>query len=165
MYEEYNCKIATIEEIESRWQTIIDENDNDIRYQIAADEFIKEAKKKTRLTYIGKLNNHIICDATAIIKEEGILNESQNKEGLVSQEMAFICGVRTNKEYENLGYFSKLYKFMEKDLKEKGYNILTLSVESTNSRGKNIYKHLGFTNYLRSEEKSGHILDYYYKNI
>jgi len=33
--------------------------------------------------------------------------------------MAYLAAFRTNKEYEGKGFFSKLYKFMENDLKEK----------------------------------------------
>ena len=41
----------------------------------------------------------------------------QNKDNLVGNNKAYLTVFRTNKEYENKGYFSKLYKFMEEDLK------------------------------------------------
>ena len=42
----------------------------------------------------------------------------QNKENLIGDKKAYLTAFRTNKEYEGEGYFSKLYKFMEKDLKK-----------------------------------------------
>lgn len=42
-----------------------------------------------------------------------------------AKEQAF----RTKKDYDNKGYFSKFYKFMEFDLKSKGFERLTLGVE------------------------------------
>ena len=160
-----NCSIATLKEVKKRWQGIIYDNLDDNRYNLAADEFIEEIKKGTRVTYIAKFNDLIVCDLTVIVKEEGILHESQNTKELVSQDKAFICGVRTDKEFENRGYFSKLYKYMENDLKNKGYKKLTISVENNNTRAKEIYKHLGFTNFMRTENNNGHIFEYYYKDI
>lgn len=168
MQDNYKCKIASIEEIKERWASIIKNNSNNnniYRYYLAEEENIEQVKKETRITYIGVLNNRIICDLTVIIKEEGILNESNNTNGLVNSEKAFLCGIRTDKDYENKGYFSKLYKYMENDLLNKGYKKLTISVEKSNTRAKEIYKHLGFTKYLRTEDKGNYKFDYYLKVI
>ena len=35
----------------------------------------------------------------------------QNKNNLVGEKTAYLTPFRTNKEFENKGYFSKLYKF------------------------------------------------------
>ena len=53
----------------------------------------------------------------------------QNKEGLIGDEKAYLTAFRTNKKFENQGYFSKLYKIIENDLKKKSFWSLTLSVE------------------------------------
>ena len=60
---------------------------------------------------------------------------------------------RTNKEYEGKGYFSKLYKFMEEDLKNKGYTLLTLGVEPKEIRNKKIYNHYGFVEYIKNAKE------------
>ena len=56
---------------------------------------------------------------------------------------------RTNKEYQNQGYFSKLYNFMIDDLKSKGYKKVTLGVEPEEEKNKIIYKKYGFTNLIK----------------
>lgn len=60
---------------------------------------------------------------------------------------------RTNKEYEGKGYFSKLYKFMEEDLKRKGYSSLTLGVEPDEIRNKKIYNHYGFVEQIKNAKE------------
>ena len=42
--------------------------------------------------------------------------------------MAYLAAFRTNKEFQGKGYFSKLYNFVENDLKKKGYTELSLGV-------------------------------------
>lgn len=61
-------------------------------------------------------NNKIIAEATAIISENDL--DMQNKEGLIDNKTAYLSAFRTNKEYQNKGYFFSLYKFMENDLKD-----------------------------------------------
>ena len=62
----------------------------------------------------------------------------------------YLSAFRTNKEYENQGYFSKLYKFMENDLKSKGFKSLTLGVEPKEIRNIQIYFNWGFTKYIKT---------------
>ena len=64
--------------------------------------------------------------------------------------MAYLAAFRTNKEYEGKGYFSKLYKFMENDLKNRGYSELSLGVGPEDDRNIEIYFHLGFRNYIKT---------------
>lgn len=53
--------------------------------------------------------------------------------------MAYLAAFRTNKEYEGKGYFSKLFKFAENNLKERGYKELSLGVGPEVVRNMEIY--------------------------
>lgn len=64
--------------------------------------------------------------------------------------MAYLAAFRTNKEYERKGYFSKLYKFVEKDLLERGYTELSLGVGPEEVRNIEIYFHLGYRDYIKT---------------
>ena len=64
--------------------------------------------------------------------------------------MAYLAAFRTNREYEGQGYFSKLYKFVENDLKERGYTELSLGVGPEAVRNIEIYFHLGFRDYIKT---------------
>ena len=76
-----------------------------------------------------------------------------NSDKLVDDTTAYLTAFRTNKEYEGKGYFSKLYKFMEEDLKNKGYTLLTLGVEPEEIRNKEIYKHYGFVEHIKNAKE------------
>lgn len=64
--------------------------------------------------------------------------------------MSYLVAFRTNKEYEGKGYFSKLYNFMENDLKQRGYTELSLGVGPEAVRNIEIYFHLGFRDYIKT---------------
>lgn len=117
---------------------------------------------------MGILIEEIITECTAIISSNDL--DMQNKENLIGDKKAYLTAFRTNKEYEGKGYFSKLYKFMEKDLKERGFTSLTLGVEPCEVRNIQIYFKWGFDKYIKTcyeyypnGEKT--LVNYYEKTI
>ena len=160
----YICKVATLEEIEERWNEEANKNGNTSIYQEAKNEFINEVKKRNRIVYIGKIKDTIICDLTVILKPEGIKKEAKSNDNIINDTRVFLCAIRTNKEEENKGYFSKLLSYVENELLKQGYKEISLSVEENEKRNKNIYEHLGFTNYIKTEiiEGNGTIYTYHY---
>ena len=144
----YICKIADLNEMNTKWDYEISIHPGDISWSLYKTKFIESAKKGNRVSYYGILNGKIICEATAIF----------------------------NKEEENKGYFGKLYRYMEQDLKSKGFNRLVLGVEPAEVRNIQIYFKMGFINYLKSDyeeyakrsadgESEKILVNYYYKNI
>ena len=119
---EYICKIATIEEMEQNWNYLIEIHPNNNAWKIYKEEAIKNMKEKNTIVYYGILNGTIISEATAFISNTDDTNE------LVNEYTSYLSAFRTRKEYQGKGYFSKLYKFMEDDLKSNGYT--TLAVRS-----------------------------------
>ena len=83
--------------------------------------------------------------------------------------MAYLAAFRTNKEYEGKGYFSKLYRFVESDLKERGYTELSLGVGPKAVRNIEIYFHLGFREYIKTlieqEQDQEDVILFYKKKI
>ena len=127
-----------------------------------------------RIIYLGMIDDIIICEATAVINK--LDYEVKNKSEFVSEDTVYLCAFRTNKEEENKGYFGKLYRYMEQDLKSKGFNRLVLGVEPAEVRNIQIYFKMGFINYLKSDyeeyakrsadgESEKILVNYYYKNI
>ena len=100
-----------------------------------------------------------------------------NSESLVEdKKIAYLTGFRTNKEYGDKDLFGILYKYMEEDLKAKGYTRLTLGVEPLEIRNIQIYFHWWFTNYIKydieefypeddTKEPNRAIVVYYYKDL
>lgn len=163
--KEYICKIATIDEVERKWnyeirrqkqrKTVLEKLRNDAVYQIKNGQSVK---------YYGKLNNKIICETTAIFDE----NIIQNSDELVDDKIVYLCNFSTDKRYRGKGYFSKLFRFMIDDLKNRGYEKFTLGVEPTETKNLQIYQHLGFNNFIKSGRETypdGTVIDVDYYEI
>ena len=144
--DNYKCVIANKELIIKKWNEEISRHNN--------SKLWKEFKKislnnlDTRIVYMGILNDEIITECTAIISLEDL--NMQNKDNLIGNNKAYLTAFRTNKEYQNKRYFSKLYKFMENDLKNRGFKYLTIGVEPCEVRNIQIYFKWGFTKYIKS---------------
>lgn len=98
------------------------------------------------MKYYEILNGSIICEATANLNPKIV----QNSGGLVGDGIAHLSAFRTIPEYQGRGYFSILFKYMINDLREKGYTRLTLGVEPSEIKNRQIYNHYGFTEYIKS---------------
>ncbi len=127
---------------------------------------------RTRVTYYGLLNGKIIAEATAIISS--LDQDMQNKDGLVGFKIAYLTDLKVQKEYQSRGYFSELYKFIENDLRLKGFKTLTVAVEQDDFKAKGISKNWGFTNFIKTGQELctsstsfpiRKTVEYYSKNI
>lgn len=128
---------------------------NDAVYQIKNGQSVK---------YYGKLNNKIMCETTAMFDE----NIIQNSDELVDNKIVYLCNFSTDKRYRGKGYFSKLFRFMIDDLKNRGYEKFTLGVEPTETKNLQIYQHLGFNNFIKSGRETypdGTVIDVDYYEI
>lgn len=162
----YKCLIADKNLLIQKWDKEIKKHNNSSNWI----EFKKISLRNinNRIVYMGILNNEIITEATAIISDKD--KDMQNKDNLINKNTAYLTAFRTNKEYENKGYFSKLYRFMEQDLRNRGFKFLTLGVEPNEVRNMQIYFKLGFTNYIKtSYEKYPNnekiMVNYYRKDL
>lgn len=144
---EYICKIATLEEMNTKWDYEIahagEDEENWIVWKKSSIEHMQEGKS---LPYYGILDGQIISEATAIL--DGSI--AQNSNGLVDEKTAYLSAFRTISEYQGKGYFSKLFWFMLSDLKSRGYEKVTLGVEPEELENKQIYTHYGFTEHIKN---------------
>ena len=146
----FSCKVATRDELLKRWEYLIKihpGNNDWVRYK---ENAVRNYDNGSTISYLGFLDDQIICEATAYIKESAFVGDISNHSGLLNDNMAYLAAFRTNKEYEGKGYFSKLYNFMEKDLKNRGYTELSLGVGPESVRNIEIYFHLGFREYIKT---------------
>ena len=72
---------------------------------------LKHFDEKSTISYLGFLNDKIICEITAYIKDSAFIGDISDSSGLLNDSMAYLAAFRTNKEFEGKGYFSKLYNF------------------------------------------------------
>ena len=123
----FTCKIAPLSDVEKRWDALIKNHPDNPNWYIWKNSNITNNQNNYRISYYGYLDGLIITEATAIISplDTTILNS----EKLISKDMAYLTAFRTDSKYQNQGYFSKLYKYMEEDLKSRGFTKLSLGVE------------------------------------
>lgn len=146
----YICKIATLEELNQKADYEIKIHPNNNMWVIFKERAIKNFQEGSAILYIGLLNDEIICEATAIINYLGFEGDITNPKGLLENDMVYLSGFRTNKEYEGKGYFSKLFHYMTNDLKTRGYKKASIGVEPSEVRNIQIYFKWGFINYLKT---------------
>ena len=144
------CKVATREELIKRWKYLINIHQNKKEWEQYKENAIRNFDAGSTISYLGFLNNRIICEATAYIKESAFIGDINEPSGLLNENMAYLAAFRTNHEYEGKGYFGKLYKFVEDDLRKRGYSELSLGVGPEAVRNIEIYFHLGFKDYIKT---------------
>lgn len=146
--KKYICKIATIDEMETKWNYEIKKNKSP-NWKVWKTESIEHIINGQSITYYGILNDIIICETTALLDKSIV----QNCDSLVDEKTAYLCAFRTIEKYQRKGYFSKLFRFMINDLKNKGYEKVTLGVEPAKTENLKIYKHLGFNELIKSAQE------------
>ncbi len=142
--ENYYCAIADLAEIEARWR---EKEALDSSAAFWKEKAINGFKNGNRIYYYGFLRGKVICEAAALLSED----EVQNGEGLAGGEVVYLSAFKTEEQYRGRGYFSALYKFMENDLKMRGYKKLTLGVEPCEVKNMMIYFKWGFTEFIKTD--------------
>ena len=161
----YVCKIASVAEIGQKWDYEIEnaiDKSNWITWKKSA---IERVENGISVVYHGVLDGKIISETTALFDASVIGNDD-----LTDSHTAYLMAFRTIKEYQNQGYFSKLFKFMIADLKKRGYTRVTLGVEPSEVKNMMIYFNYGFTTYLKTSceiypDGTKIMVNYYSKEI
>ena len=146
----YVCKVANREELLKRWDYLVRIHPNNNSWVVFKENTIRNFDAYNIIVYYGLLDDNIICEMTVYIKPDAFIGDIEDSEGLYSDTMAYLAAFRTDKEYEGNGYFSKLYKYVENDLIERGYTELSLGVGPEAVRNILIYFHLGYTEYIKT---------------
>ena len=146
----YVCKIASIEEMKAKWDYEIE---HAINYKenwiIWKKDNIERYKKGLIIPYYGILDGKTICECTAALNSSVV----QNADSLVNEKTVYLTAFRTISEYQGKGYFSKLFKFMIEDLKNRGYEKVTLGVEPEETKNKEIYFKYGFNEHIKDSKE------------
>lgn len=167
MTESLICKIASLEEMNIKWEYEIAQSKNDKEnWTVWKNQNIESYKQGHIIPYYGILGSNIICEATAMLHPKAV----QNSSGLVDCHTVYLSAFRTNDGFQGKGYFSKLFHFMLDDLRHRGFTKATLGVEPAEEKNKEIYAHYGFTEYIKSGKEyypDGTVIDveYYGKTL
>ncbi len=167
MAEHYICKIASIEEMDAKWDYEIAHSGEDREnWVVWKKQHIEYFKQGYTVPYYGILDGTAICEATAMVNPKAV----QNSAGLVDGRTVYLSAFRTVERLRGKGYFSRLFHFMIDDLRQKGFTKATLGVEPLDVKNKEIYAHYGFTEAIKSGREyfpDGTVIDveYYGKSL
>lgn len=146
----YICKIATLDEMNHKWDYEIENaTDDKNNWIIWKKANIDRFKKNLIIPYYGLLDGKIICECTAVLSPLVI----QNPEDLVDDKKVYLMSFRTIQEYQGQGYFSELFKYMIDDLKKRGYEKATVGVEPEELKNKEIYFKYGFNKHIKDSKE------------
>lgn len=163
----YVCKIANLDEMNTKWDYEINKATHDKgNWIIWKKANLERFQKGLIIPYYGLLDGKIICECTAVISPTVI----KGTEDLIDDKTAYLEAFRTVEEYQGQGYFSKLFKFMIEDLKSRGYERATLGVEPQEIKNKAIYFKYGFTEHIKDApdtypDGTKVFVEYYSKNL
>lgn len=148
--DNYICKIATVDEMNTKWDyEIAKASDDKENWIIWKKENIERFQNGYIIPYYGILDGRIICECTAAINSLVV----QNADNLVDERTAYLTAFRTIPKYQGKGYFSKLFRFMIEDLKNRGYEKVTLGVEPKEINNKRIYLKYGFNEHIKDSKE------------
>ena len=162
MAELFRCKIASLQEMNRKWEYEIAQSGTDRESWIVwKKQNLENYKQGYIIPYYGFLEETILCEATAMLHPKVV----QNSAGLVDDHTVYLSAFRTIDKFQGNGYFSKLFHFMMEDLRRKGFTKATLGVEPADEKNKAIYTHYGFTEYIKSGKEyypDGTVIDVEY---
>jgi len=146
---EYKYKIATLEELERRWDINIANNIGDNRWVDWKAIAIENHKNNKCTTFVVLYGEEPIGEGTLIPTLQSVE----------------INGLRIDKQHEGKGHISKLVKIMEQYAKDEGYKTATIGVEPKETRNLAIYLHWGYNTFVKLEisnmkEEEGLVLYY-----
>ena len=148
--DNYVCKIASIDEMNTKWDYEIEHAINDKgNWILWKKDNIERFQNGLIIPYYGILDGKIICECTAALNSSVV----QNADSLVDEKTAYLTAFRTITEYQGKGYFSKLFRFMIEDLKKRGYEKVTLGVEPEEIKNKEIYFKYGFNEHIKDSKE------------
>lgn len=161
----YVCKVADRDELIKRWKYLVEIHPVNNIWEKFKDNALNNFDNDNTISYVGILNDEIICELTAYIKEEAFIDDIDDYDDLLSEERCYLAAFRTNKEYEGQGYFSLLFDYVVEDLKSRGYKELSLGVSPEEVRNMEIYFHLGFRDYIKSTTQDNELILFYKKDL
>ena len=98
--DNFICKIANRKELLKRWEYLIDIHPSNNKWVEFKENALNHYDEKSTISYLGFLNDQIICEATAYIKDSAFIGDISEPSGLLSESMAYLAAFRTNKEHD-----------------------------------------------------------------
>lgn len=160
----YIYKIASMDELNLRWERNIAQNMGDDRWIYWKDNVIEDTKAGKCKTFVILFENEPVGEGTLLFSPEcGAINgRTELADGI---NITNINALRIERIHEGKGHISKLVKFMEQYAINAGYKAVTIGVEARKTRNLAIYLHWGYDTFVKSEIEDGVLVLYYLKQL
>lgn len=156
---------ATLEDLNSIWDYNISQNPDEPRNQRWRQSFISRNVNHRAATYVAVVEGEPIGEVTLDFYAEGYGNPAARPILADGKEKAYVTALRIRKEFEGKGYVSGLMRYMEDRAWEMGFKQLSIGVEASETRNREIYRHWGYVRFLMEEEDCGESVLFYGKNL
>ena len=141
--KEYICKIASIDEVITKWNYEIRKQKRKQKksaLELVKNNAVENIKNGQAVIYYGKLNDKIICQATAMFDEDII----QNSDGLVGTQTVYLCNFSTDKKHQGKGYgFETCQVLINKLFEKTDYEYIAYNAYKYNKASIALAKKLG----------------------
>lgn len=151
---------ATLEDLEQIWDYNIADNPGDPRYLRWKKTFISRNVNNEASTFVVIADEEPVGEVTLEYCQSG--SRAVLADGKTT---GYVTALRIRKEFEGLGYVSKLMRCLEAYAKDMGFTRLTIGVEAAETRNLGIYLHWGYDQFVMAEEDDGALVLFYGKDL
>lgn len=141
-----SCKVGTLEDINERFDHMTDASDRKETWRVWKERTIRFFLEGKRRQYILQADGRNIGEAFAALTPDACSNSDR----LVGPHTAYLFAFRVDEGLREHGYFTRLFEFMLDDLRSLGITRVTVGVEPRELRNKQIYRHYGFTQFVKT---------------
>ncbi len=146
------------------WNRNIRMHPFDRRYRAWKQDFLRMNRDGTGATFAILYNEAPVGEGTLLFSPQ--CTAIRGREWLADGvRTANINALRIRKAYEGQGHVSALMKEMERYAAEQGVVRLTIGVAAPEARTRAIYRHWGYTEFLRETVEDGDTVLYYAKTL
>ena len=156
---------ATLEDLERIWDCHIAQNPGDDRYLRWKQQFLSRNIMQEAATFAVVLDGEPVGEVTLDFHASGYSAKESRMRLADGSTTGYVTALRIRKEFEGLGYVSKLMRYMEASAKDMGFSRLTIGVEAAQTRNLGIYLHWGYDRFVMAEEDDGVLVLFYAKKL
>jgi GNAT superfamily N-acetyltransferase len=151
--------MASVEELERRWDINIANNIGDSRWVEWKTWSIENNKAGNCKNFVVLYGEKPVGEGTLLLSPE--CGDARTLADGVN--ITEVNGLRVEKSHEGKGHISKLVKLMEQYAADNGYKTVTIGVEAKETRNLAIYLHWGYITFVKSEIEDGELVLFYSK--
>ena len=152
-------RVATRSDFDALWDRNEAENPDEPMWPVWRQRFRERIDKGLAITFC------VVIDGDPVGEGTLELNTGKDKRLCDGRTNAYLAALRIRKEFEGMGHIFRLVSMMEDHARKLGFRRVTIGVEETEARNREIYAHWGYVNLVMEENQDGERVLYYGKKL